>query len=590
MKNFFSSMLGSLAALFIYSFLSIFVGVAFIIAMAAGASKTETVEVKDNTILELRLQGQIVERVSEGDEMFANFNFPGQSDNIAIQGLNDILASIENAANDDNIEGIYVRSDMFSAGFSTSKEIRDALLRFKESGKFVVAYADTYSQKGYYIASAADKVYLNPMGMLDIHGLASNTMYLKNTLEKIGIEMTVVKHGKYKSAVEPFTTDKMSDASREQTTQLLNVMWDIYCNEVGASRELNTEIINKYADKHTALIKPELLLNYKLIDDLKYYDEMLDELKELSGRSDKKKDRRVLTTKYAKSIDVKNEANDKIAIIYAEGSIDGGNNGKGINSKKLSSDIRKARLDDDVKAIVLRVNSPGGSAYGSEQIWREVMLAREGKPFIVSMGDLAASGGYYISCAAHTIVAQPNTITGSIGIFGVFPNINKLNEKLGLTFDGVETNKLADFLNPNRPVSAAEKQILQNYIDRGYNSFVGRCADGRQMSTDEIDEIAQGRVWTGRDAKELGLVDKIGNIDDAIALAAEMSGLEDYKIEELPTPKPFIETLMENLQGQVKAGMMKVRYGEAYQLYEYAERIKGMQGTQARMPFDLEIY
>lgn len=589
MKNFFSSMLGSLAALFIYSFLSIFLGVAFIIAMAAGASKTETTEVKSNTILELRLQGEIVDRISEEDEMFANFSFPGQDENISIQGLNRILAAIENAADDSNIEGIYVRSDMFSAGFSTSKEIRDALIRFKDSGKFVIAYADTYSQKGYYIATAADKVYMNPLGMLDLHGLASSTMYLKNTLEKVGIEMTVVKHGKYKSAVEPFTANKMSKESKEQTTQLLDVIWGIYCDEVGESRGLNNDMMNEYADKMMGLQEQELLINYKLIDGLKYYDEMLAELKDLSGRSDKKNDRRILTSKYAKSLKTKSEAKEKIAIIYASGAIDGGGN-KGINSKKLVKDIRKARLDDDIKAIVLRVNSPGGSAYGSEQIWREVTLAKEGKPFIVSMGDVAASGGYYIACAAHSIVAQPSTITGSIGIFGVFPNINKLNEKLGLTFDGVQTNKLADFLNPNRPVTQGEKDMLQMYIDRGYNTFIGRCADGRQMTTEQIDEVGQGRVWTGVDAKEIGLVDKLGNMQDAISLAAEMSGLEEYKVEELPVPKPFIETLMENLQGQVKTGMMKVRYGEAYKLYEYAERVKGMQGTQARMEYDIEIY
>lgn len=583
-------MLGSLAALFIYSFLSIFLGVAFFIAMAASASKSDTTEVKSNTILELRLQGQIVDRISEEDEMLANFSFPSQDDKVNIQGLNRILASIKNAANDSNIEGIYIHSDMFSAGFSTSKEIRDALIHFKESGKFVIAYADNYSQKGYYIASAADKIYLNPQGMLDIHGLASSTMYLKNTLEKVGVEMTVVKHGKYKSAVEPFTSEKMSKESKEQTTQILDVIWKIYCNEVGESRGLNNDMLNLYADKMIALQKPELLINYKLVDGLKYYDEILTELKELSGRIEKKKDRRILTTKYAKSIKTKSDAKDKIAIIYAEGAIDGGNNGNGINSKKLSRDIRKARLDDDVKAIVLRVNSPGGSAYGSEQIWREVILAKEGKPFIVSMGDVAASGGYYIACAAHSIVAQPSTITGSIGIYGLFPNINKLNEKLGLTFDGVQTNKLADFLNPNRPTTVEEKQMLQAFIERGYQNFIGRCADGRQMTTEQIDEVGQGRVWTGVDAKEIGLVDKLGNIEDAVKLAAEMSGLVDYKLEELPVPKSFIETLVESLNTQAKVGLMKIRYGEAYKLYEYAERVKGMQGIQARMEFDLEIY
>ena len=590
MKNFFSSMLGSLAALFIYSFLSVFLGVAFIIAMAAHSSKSETTELKANTILELRLQGQIVERLSEEDQMFSNFTFPGQEDVINKQGLNTILTAIENAASDVNIDGIYVRADMFSAGFSTSKEIRDALLAFKESGKFVVAYADTYSQKAYYIASAADQVYMNPMGMLDLHGLASNTMYLKNTLAKIGIEMTVVKHGKYKSAVEPFTADKMSEPSKEQTTQLLKVLWDVYRNEVAASRGLTPEMIDIYADKMMGLQKTELNVNYKLVDKLMYHDEMLEELKSLSNRSDKKKDRRITTAKYAKSIKSKSESKDKIAVIYAEGAIDGGSSSEGIDSKKLAADIREARLDDDVKAIVLRVNSPGGSAYGSEQIWREVMLAREGKPFIVSMGDVAASGGYYIACAAHSIVAQPTTITGSIGIFGMFPNINKLNEKLGLTFDGVQTNKLSNFLNPNTPMNEEERHLLQNYIDRGYDIFVGRCADGRNTTYEAIDEIAQGRVWTGTDAKEIGLVDKLGNLNDAINLAAEMSGLEDYKIEQLPVAKPFIESLLENLNGQAKTGLMKLYYGEAYKLFQYAEQIKGMQGSQARMEFDLDIY
>ncbi len=588
MKNFFSSMLGSLVALFIYSFLSIFLGIIFIVIASAGASKSQTSEVKSNTILELRLQGEIVERLSDDDEMLANFSFPGQDDRINTQALNNILKAIDNAATDDNIKGIYLCADMFSAGFTTSKEIRDALLEFKESGKFIVAYADNYSQKGYYIASAADKVYLNPMGMLDLHGLASQTMYVKNTLEKVGVEMVVVKHGKYKSAVEPFMTDKMSDASREQTTVLLDDLWRLYCEEVGASRGLSHEMINAYADKMMGLQKTELTVNYKLVDGLKYYDEMLEELKVLSGREDKKT-RRILTTKYAKSIVKKDKPENKIAIIYAVGAIDGGGN-EGINSKKLSADIRKAREDDDIKAIVLRVNSPGGSAYGSEQIWREVMLAKEGKPLIVSMGDVAASGGYYIACAAHSIVAQPSTITGSIGIFGAFPNISKLDEKLGLTFDGVQTNKMADFLNPNRPVTAEEKQMLQAYIERGYDSFIGRCADGRMMSKDEIDKIGQGRVWTGEDAKEIGLVDKLGSLDDAIALAAEMSGLEEYDVQELPIPKSFFETLIENLNGQVKTTLMKVRYGEAYRLYEYAERIKGMQGVQARMAFDLEIY
>jgi len=588
MKNFLSSMLGSLVALFIFSFLSFFLSIALIVGISANASKGKAPEVKSNSILELRLQGEIVERLSEEDEMLANFSFPGQEDQIKVQALNNILRAVDSAATDDNIKGIYLRADMFSAGFSTSKEIRDALLKFKESGKFVVAYADSYSQKAYYIASAADKVYMNPMGMLDLHGLSSQTMYVKNTLEKVGIEMTVVKHGKYKSAVEPFLTDKMSDASREQTTELLHDIWGIYRSEVATARGLSPENIDAYADLMMGLQKPELSLKYQLVDGLKYYDEMLDELKALSGRDGDKKVRRILTSKYAKTLVSQEKNKDEIAVIYAVGAIDGGS--EGINSKKLSANIRKAREDEDIKAIVLRVNSPGGSAYGSEQIWREISLAKEGKPVIVSMGDVAASGGYYISCAAHSIVAQPSTITGSIGIFGAFPNVSKLDEKLGLTFDGVQTNKMADFLNPNRPVTAEERQMLQNFIERGYDTFISRCADGRLMSKAEIDEIGQGRVWSGEDAKEIGLVDQLGNLDDAIALAAEMSGLEAYSIKELPEAKSFMETLIENLNTQAKATMLKIRYGEAYHLYEYAERVKGMQGIQARMAFDLEIY
>lgn len=587
MKNFFQSMLGSLAALFVFSGLSVFIMIAIAVGIAASSTQEQVPETKENTVLELRLQGQIVDRLSEEDMLFANFTFPGQEDVINSQSLNDILKSIIAARTDNNIEGIYVRASAFSAGFSTCKEIRDELERFKESGKFIVSYADNYSQKAYYIASVADKVYMNPQGMLDLHGLSTSTTFLKKTLAKIGVEMTVIKHGKYKAAVEPFTSDKMSEASKEQTSRLLDVVWNIYCNEVAASRKLNSEMMNLYADKMMAMQKPELCVNYKLVDKLLYYDQMEDELKKISNREGKKL-RRLLTTKYAKTVSLTTETDDKVAVIYAIGAIDGG--GEGINSKSLIEDIREAREDEDVKAIVLRINSPGGSAYGSEQIWREVTLAREGKPFIVSMGDVAASGGYYIACAAHSIIAQPTTITGSIGIFGMFPNVEKLSEKVGLTFDITSTNKMADFMNPTREVSAQEKRMLQNYIDRGYQTFITRCADGRQMTTEAIDKIGEGRVWTGVDAKDLGLVDKLGSLDDAIGLAAEMSGMETFEIEEYPKAKPLIETLVESLQGEVKTSIGKVKYGEAYKLYQYAEKVQGMQGIQARMPFELEVY
>ncbi len=587
MKNFFSSMLGSLAALFIFSFLSVFISFAILIGIATSTSKTPAV--KEKSLLELRLQGEIVERMREKDALLDQLAFAGGENTIKRQGLNVILKAIENAATDDKIAGIYVRADMFSAGFAASKEIRDALLNFKKSGKILVAYADHYSQKAYYIASAADKVYLNPMGAVDLHGLSSKTMFVKNTLEKVGVEMTVIKHGKYKSAVEPFTSEKMSEESREQTERLLEEIWHVYGEEVAASRHLTPQMINKYADKVMMFQKPELTVNYKLVDALMYYDEMLDELKKLMGKSSEEDVPRILTSHYVQTLTPSTKNHEKIAVIYAEGAIDAGNSG-GINSQKLAHDIRQARLDDDVKAIVLRINSPGGSAYGSEQIWREVMLAREGKPFIASMGDVAASGGYYIACAAHSIVAQPNTITGSIGIFAMFPDVSKLNDKLGLTLDGVQTHKLADFLSPNRPSTEEEKRLLQSYITRGYESFVKRCADGRHTEPEGINAVAQGRIWIGSDAKKQGLVDQLGGIKDALSLAAEMSGLENYDIVEYPAPKPLFQSLLEGFQGEMKTGLMKIRYGETYKLYQYAERIKAMQGMQARIPFDLEIY
>ena len=593
MKNFLSSFLGSLTALFVFSFLGIFILISFVVGSVIAVSNETEPVLKPNTVLELRLQGEIVEHLSKDDELIANFAFPGQEDVINIQSLADIRKSLHSAANAPEIKGVYVRADMFTAGYSTLREIRYYLQDFKErSGKFVVAYADNYSQKAYYVASVADKVYLNPQGMLDLRGLSSQTMYVKNTLEKVGVEMTVVKHGKYKSAVEPYLTDKMSDESREQTTELLNSTWLMYCNEVSASRNLTSADIDRYADELMGFQDPKLYVENNLVDSLLYYDEMLAELKNLAGINKEKDLKRMLTSKYAKGVEPVErlaDVKDKIAIIYAEGAIDGGSPG-GINSNKLISDIRDARKDKNVKAIVLRLNTPGGSAYGSEQIWRELMVARDSVTIIASMGDVAASGGYYIASAAHKIVAQPTTITGSIGIFATIPNISKLEEKLGLKFDGVQTNKMADFLNPNRAVTKQEKAMLQSYVERGYDTFLQRCADGRGMTKEQIDAIGQGRVWTGEKAQELGLVDMLGYTEDAIFEANVLSGIEDYIIEEYPKPEPLFESLFESLNSQTKSLIMQARYGEYYQLYQYAERIKGLQGLQARMPFDLEIY
>ena len=585
MKDFikftFASVLGVVLAGIIFTIL----GIVTMVGMVA-SSDTETV-VKENSIFVLDLEGTLSERVQDNP-----FQTLMGEENQAY-GLDDILASIQKAKDNEDIKGIYLQTAFLETSFASLEEIRHALLDFKESGKFIVAYADQYTQDMYYLASVADKIIVNPQGSISWHGLASQPIFFKDLLKKVGVEMQIFKVGTYKSAVEPFIATEMSDANREQVTAFLSSIWGRLLEDVSASRNIPVETLNKYANEMMDLQPAETYLANGLADTLLYKDGVLDYLKEISGR-EADESLRTLSLEDMKNVK-RNTPLDKsgniIAVYYAFGGIDDSTSPEeGINSEKVIKDLRKLREDETIKAVVLRVNSPGGSAYGSEQIWREVVLLKEKKPVIVSMGDYAASGGYYISCAADYIIADPTTLTGSIGIFGMFPNMEELlTDKLGLHFDMVKTNKFADMGTLARPFNADERAAMQNYINNGYKLFVKRCADGRGMSVEAIEKIAEGRVWTGATAKELGLVDELGGLNKAIEIAAQKAEVEAYSLLTYPSKESFFSSLMNEGKSNYIEGQLMETLGEAYPSIKFIQNVKDMDRIQARMPFDLRI-
>ncbi|MBI9062313.1 MAG: signal peptide peptidase SppA [Marinilabiliaceae bacterium] len=568
-----------------------FIGFGILMGIAGlAAAGDKEAKIEENTILLLELNGPIVERST--DDPFAEA-FASISGTPTPEGLNRILSNIKKAKRDENITGIVLESGLMSAGYATIEEIRNALIDFKESEKFIYSFAPIYTQKAYYLASVADKIYLNPGGMLEFKGLFAQRMFFKGTLEKLGVEMQVFKHGEFKSAVEPFLLEKMSDPARLQTETYLNSMWGHLVGKIAEARGLSADELKTVADKMPMFRNQDELIESGLVDGLKYKDEVIAELKELTETEESDDLKAVKNSKYGKVYvpkETKGLIRDKIAVIYAEGEIDGADRNQGINSEKISKAIRKARRDSSIKAIVFRVNSPGGSALGSEIIWREVKLAQETKPFIVSMGDLAASGGYYISCEADAIFAHPTTLTGSIGIFGMIPNTQGLMKKIGLTFDGVKTNEFADMPSLNRPFRKEERALLQAYIEMGYDNFVTRCADGRKTSKEAIGKVAEGRVWSGQNALDINLVDKLGGINDALALAQEKAGLEKYRVIELPEiPDPF-EQFIKELTGEARMFVGKSIMGEEYEYLHTLENLKNGHQVQARMPYNIEVY
>lgn len=586
MKDFFKYLLATITGIIISTILFFTIITGIIIGLASSSENKTVIETP--SILHLNINGTIVDR--NINDPFEDLNIPGMNESPKTYGLNQILKALDKAKTDPSIKGIFLNPGILNTGFATISELREALVDFKTSGKPIIAYQGNMPQASYYLCSVADKIYINPQGILEIKGLAAQRTFYKNTLEKLGIEVTVIKHGKYKSAVEPFIQEKMSSASREQTTAYLKSIWAEYKRVICTSRPVTPYILDEFADKGMMLSKPELAVQMQLIDGTRYMDEIQNELRNILSISQNEKLPLIQLKKYLSTTNSTSEFfKDKIAIIYASGGIDDMSS-DGINSSKLSETIRKAREDRFTKAIVLRINSPGGSAYGSEQIWREVKLAKEQKPLIVSMGDMAASGGYYIACAADSIIAEPTTITGSIGIFGLFPNIAGLSDKIGLSYDQVSTNKLSDFGRLSKPLSMQEKNLLQAYIERGYDTFIDRCAEGRHMTKAAIDSIGQGRVWTGEMALEIGLVDKLGNLKDAISMAAEKAEISSYRIQELPEKKTMLEELFTDLSGEVSEKIIQMYLQENYSVYKNIKQIKNTNGIQARIPYDVEIY
>ena len=586
MKQFLKFTFATIVGVIITTLLGILI--LFGVIGAIAGSKESVTELKPNSVYEIKLEGNLIDR-SENDPFSAAFAQAMGKTAEKSMGLDDLLANIEKAKNDANIVGIYLNGGSLSGGFASLKEIRNALIDFKKSGKFIVAYADNYSQKDYYLVSVANKILINPQGMLELKGLSAQTMFFKNTLDKLGIEMQIVKVGTYKSAVEPLITTKMSDANREQVTVYMGSIWKTFLTEVSAARKISAEKLNAYADEMLMFQPTEKAKQYGLVDGLVYADEADSILKTFVKGLEK--DKEVTLVKHSamtKLADTSKYDKNKVAVIYAVGEITDAA-GEGIVAKDLVKTINDVAKDSAVKAVVLRVSSPGGSAYASEQIWHALNKLKAKKTLIVSMGDYAASGGYYISCMADKIVAQPNTITGSIGIFGVIPNISGLNEKLGLTYDGVKTNKMSDAITVNRKFTPEERDLMQNYVNRGYELFVKRCADGRKMKTEQIKAIAEGRVWTGEDAIKIGLVDKIGGLNDAIALAITKAKLNTYNVSEYPEKETFESKFMKSFGDDVETRFLKAQLGEQYKLFKQVRNLDKINGIQARLPYDLNI-
>lgn len=547
----------------------------------------ETYKPKENSVLRIDLNGEIKERGVKNPfgEIDLGPFMPKPS-----LGLNDIIDNLKKAKDDKNIRGIYLEISDPVAGFATLEEVRNALMDFRTSGKFIYAYSEVFSQKAYYLATTANKLYLNPQGALEIKGLSSQLMFFKKMLEKLDVEVQIFRHGKFKSAIEPFMLDKMSDANRTQVETYLGSLWGHMIIGIAKNRNITTNDINEMAN-NLSVRSPEDAVKYKLVDDLKYEDEVFSAIKKNIGISESDKIHFVSLTDYSGAFKESKLSKDKIAVVYAVGEIESGEgDDEKIGSARIAKAIREARLDKNVKAIVLRVNSPGGSALASDVIWRETVLAQKAKPFIVSMGDVAASGGYYISCAADRIFAQPNTITGSIGVFGMIPNAQKaLSEKLGITIDTVNTNKHSDVGTILRGVSADEYEYVQQSVEHIYDIFITKVAAGRKTTKNNIDSVGQGRVWSGADAIKINLVDELGGINDAIAYAAKQAKVSDYKLQLLPKQKDPLQELLGNTKDEMETRAMKTNLGEQYKYVKQVKNVLQLKGVQARLPYEMII-
>ncbi len=587
--RFLGNVLATIVGIFIFCMIFFF-GIIIIGAIAGGSE--DTVKVKENSVIELDLSKVTLDYA--GKTNYKDFNyFEAHHD-----GVTDILNAIEAAKTDDKIKGISILNNQSQLGLAQSKSVRDKLEEFKKSGKFVYAYANYYSQGEYYLNSVADQVYLNPMGEVDFKGLSSEILYMKDLQEKSGVKFEVIRHGKYKSAVEPFLTQEMSPENREQMTVLLNSVWSTIVSDIAKSRKLTVAQLDAIANTLGART-PELALANKLVDKVAYEDEYHDMIRAKLKKDKKEKYDIVSITDYAKTaatIVEDHSKDDIIAVIYAQGEISGGEGDVNvIGEGSIKRSLQEAREDEDVKAIVLRVNSPGGSALTSELIWREIEITKKVKPVVVSMGNYAASGGYYIAANANRIFAEPNTITGSIGVFGMLPNMNQLGKNIGINAEQVKTHENASGYSVFEPIDENFKGFVLESIEKTYATFLKRVADGRKMTTAQVDSIAQGRVWTGIDAHKLGLVDEIGGLEDAIKYAAKLGKTTSYRTENFPEYEKNFEDLLANFTGmamfKTKEQLLKEQLGEeGFQMLEQIKRVKSRKGIQAMMPYEIEIH
>jgi protease IV len=588
--QFLKNVLASFIGTFVAMFLVLVVFVIIIMAAVASGSDEKHVTVKDNSILHIILDQEVVER---GNENNVNFN-PATFQSENKLGLNHFIQDLERAKNDDKIKGVFLEVVNFAANPSTVYDMRKAILDFKASGKWIVAYAENYSQGGYFLASAANEVYMYPTGTFDWRGLSTELMFFKQMLDKLEIEAQVIRgpNNKFKSAVEPYMYDHMSPENREQISTFVGDIWRTILEGISKDRGVSVEFLNQAADSLT-FRDVKLVKSSGLINGLSYRDEVISLMKTKVGLDAQAKDGFELVTLADYHEKGNNEKKDsEIAVVYAVGAIESGEgDDETIGSDRIAKALRDARLNDKVKAIVLRVNSPGGSALASDVIWRETELIRQsGKPLVVSMGDYAASGGYYIACNANKIFANPTTITGSIGVFGVIPNMQKfLNNKIGLTFDTYKTNAHAGLLSVTKPLDPEEMKAMQDIIATIYDDFTSKVANGRGKTQAQVDSIGQGRVWSGEDALQLGLVDELGGLNQAIASAAGLAGLSDYGLVEYPKLKDPFQELVEELTGQKQTSMMKEVLGDQYGMYVQLQSVQKMKGPQARIPFLLEI-
>lgn len=593
MKQFFKYVAATIVGLFAFGVIMIFFGFICLIGMVVSSSGAPSL--LDNSVMVLKLQGEISDKAEEdwlGEITGNQFNQ---------LGMNKILSAIHKAKKEDKVKGIYLETGILQTDYATLQEIRSALADFKKSGKWIIAYGDNFSQGGYYLSSVANKVYVNPEGNIDWHGIASQTQYIKDVAAKFGVHFTVVKVGKYKSFTEMYTEDKMSDANREQVSRYINGLWQQILTEVSASRNINKDSLNHYADGIMAFEDSQLLKSRKLVDGFCYYDEIRDVVKKQLGLKSDEKIHQASMDDVNAAVEDSNALGDQIAVYYCQGNIVSAassslyGSGQEIVSKQVIKDLQELGDDDNIKAVVLRINSGGGEAYASEQLWRAVSMLNKKKPVVVSMGGMTASGAYYMSMGARYVMAQPTTLTGSIGIFGALPDWSDLmTQKLGFKYDEVKTNRHSSYgtAGSTRHWTPEEIGILQANVNRGYALFRKRVADGRKLPVEQVEQIAQGRVWLGTDAKSIKLVDGLGNLNDAIAKAAQLAKISDYGTQEYPASADWMDQLLDRVSGTSGSYLdeqLRLTLGDLYKPFMTIRNMKEKEPVQATLPFMLNI-